>query len=113
MYDKQQDTMHQPPSTFFSCFIQYQAGQAEKQIKAEFERLHEVLIKEEALCLKALASDEEARLAVLDRYINNSKENIADLKKLIDNLKKEMGNEDVLFLRVSKGSSASPCFRSV
>ncbi|KAM6910554.1 tripartite motif containing 35-28 [Xenentodon cancila] len=80
-------------------YIKYQAGQAEKQIKAEFERLRNMLVTEEALCLKVLASDEEEKIAQLERCINITKKDIADLNELIDSLKKEMGNDDLPLLQ--------------
>nr|XP_020445890.1 zinc-binding protein A33-like [Monopterus albus] len=80
-------------------YIKHQAGQAEKQIKAEFERLHNALITEEALRLKALATEEEQKITAIQELIDNTKRDIVILKEFIDNLKKEMGNEDLPLLR--------------
>ncbi|XP_068616447.1 tripartite motif containing 35-28 [Brachionichthys hirsutus] len=80
-------------------YIKYQAGEAEKQIKAEFDRLHKVLVTEEALRLKALSDEEEEKLADVQKLIKNTNRDIAALNKLIDMLKKEMGDEDLPFLR--------------
>lgn len=80
-------------------YIKYQAGQAEKQIKAEFERLHEVLVAEEALRLKALATEEEQKIAAIQELIDNTNKDIEALNKLSDTLKKEMGDEDLTLLR--------------
>ncbi|XP_034729135.1 tripartite motif containing 35-28 [Etheostoma cragini] len=80
-------------------YIKYQAGQAEKQIKEEFERLHKALITEEALRLKALAVEEEHKIASIQKLIENTNKDIDTLKKLNDTLKKEMGNEDLPLLR--------------
>ncbi|KAF3839320.1 hypothetical protein F7725_018037 [Dissostichus mawsoni] len=46
-------------------YVKYQAEQAERQIKAEFERLHKALVAEEALCLKALSDDEGQKIATI------------------------------------------------
>lgn len=80
-------------------FIKYQAGQAEKQIKAEFERLHKVLVTEEALRLKALAAEEEQKIAAVKELIENTNKDIETLTKINDTLKREMGNEDLPFLQ--------------
>ncbi|XP_070692106.1 tripartite motif containing 35-28 [Pempheris klunzingeri] len=80
-------------------YIKYQAGQAEKQVKAEFERLHKVLVTEEALRIQALATEEEQKIAAIQDLISNTNEDIETLKKLIETLKKEMGNEDLPLLR--------------
>ncbi|XP_071326921.1 tripartite motif containing 35-28 [Trachinotus anak] len=79
--------------------IKYQAGQAEKQIKAEFERLHEVLIIEQNLRLNALANEEQQKIAAIKELITNTKEDIVALNELIDTLKKEMGQEDLPLLK--------------
>lgn len=80
-------------------YIKYQAGEAEKQIKAEFERLHEALTKEEVMRLNALAAEEEEKIAAIQKLITRTNKDIASLKELIDTLKKEMGNEDLPLLR--------------
>lgn len=83
---------------------QYQAGLAEKQIKAEFERLHKALVTEEALRLKALATEEEQKMAAIQEQIDNTNKDIEALNKVIETLKKEIGNEDLPLLRVREGS---------
>ena len=94
------------------CLTQYQAGQAEKQIKVEFERLHNALYTEEALRLKALAAEEEQKIAAIQEQIANTSKDITALKELIDTLKKEMGNEDLPLLKV-KDEAAPPQFTSI
>lgn len=101
------DSMHIKTIYKLSCLTQYQAGQAEKQIKVEFERLHNALVTEEALRLKALATEEEEKTAAIQELIENTNKDIVALKELIDSLKKEMGNEDLPLLRVRE-SSLSP-----
>lgn len=94
--------MHRPDT-----LTQYQAGEAEKQIKSEFERLHKVLVTEEALRLKALASEEDEKTANLQKQIDDTKKDIKDMNEIIDTLKKEMGNEDLPLLRVRRDCSVS------
>lgn len=90
--------------TLFSYSTQNQAGQAEVQIKAEFQRLHEVLVAEEKLRLEALATEEEQKLGAIQKLIEHTKKDIVALKVLIDSLKKEMGNEDLPLLKVGDSS---------
>ncbi|KAM9851994.1 tripartite motif containing 35-28 [Aulostomus maculatus] len=80
-------------------YIKYQAGVAEKQIKAEFERLHQVLHKEENLRLNALAAEETQKVAAIEELITKTNKDVKALKELTDNLKKEMGNEDLPLLK--------------
>ncbi|KAM4600558.1 tripartite motif containing 35-28 [Polymixia lowei] len=79
-------------------YIKYQAGQAEKQIKSEFERLHQVLVREEAVRLKALADDEQEKTNVMEDMIAKITRDITSLSELIQTLKREMGDEDLTFL---------------
>ncbi|KAM6967848.1 zinc-binding protein A33-like [Aplochiton taeniatus] len=80
-------------------FIKSQAGQAEKLIKAEFERLHNVLYTEEALRLKALADEEEDKSVTMEDKISTLTRELVILTDLIQTLKREMGGEDLDFLK--------------
>lgn len=80
-------------------YIKYQAGEAEKQIKAEFERLHQVLYAEEAMRLNALSDEEGEKIAAVQELIEITEKDIVSMKELIDTIKKEMGNEDLPLLR--------------
>lgn len=81
---------------------QSQAEQAEKQIKAEFERLRQVLCAEEAARLKALADEEEDKRSRMEERISSLTSDIAALTKLVQTVKREMGAEDLTFLQVSR-----------
>lgn len=76
-------------------YIKNQAGEAEKLIKAEFERLREALVTEENLRLQALATEEQEKTAAIAEMIKDTEKDIIALNKLIETLKKEMGNEDL------------------
>ncbi|CAK6977101.1 tripartite motif containing 35-28 [Scomber scombrus] len=80
-------------------YVKYQAGLAERQIKAEFERLHKVLVTEEVMRLEALACEEKEKLESIQSLIDKANRDTAALKELIDTLKKEMGNEDLALVR--------------
>ncbi|KAG7476182.1 zinc-binding protein A33-like [Solea senegalensis] len=79
-------------------YIKHQAQQAENQIKAEFQRLRELLNKEELLRLKAVETEGEQKIAVAEKLNARTKAHIVALTELIDNVKKEQGNEELTFL---------------
>ncbi|XP_062321617.1 tripartite motif containing 35-28 [Osmerus eperlanus] len=86
----------------FSTTVEYiksQALQAEKQIKAEFNRLHHVLHAEEAARLKALTDEEEEKTVTVKEHINRLTRDIATLSELVKTVKREMGAEDLPFLQ--------------
>lgn len=85
--------------TLCSVLIQYQAEEAEKQIKAEFQRLHDVLTAEEAMRLKALSDEEGEKITAIHKLIESTEKDVVAMKELIDTIKKEMGNEDLPLLR--------------
>lgn len=82
--------------------MQNQAKEAEKQIRLEFEQLHNVLLEEERRRLSALAAEEEQKIAVAYKLVRNIEQDIIGLRKLIDSVKKEMGNEDLPLLQVRR-----------
>ena len=91
-------------------FLQSQAHQAEKQIKAEFTRLHQVLHAEEAARLKALTDEEEEKTITVKEHINRLTRDIATLTELIKTVKREMGGEDLPFLQVTLTSEVNNHF---
>lgn len=80
-------------------YIKSQANQAGKQIKAEFERLHQVLCVEEAARLKALDDENQEKTLALKEKIGCLTRDIAALHELIQTVKREMGDEDLTFLK--------------
>lgn len=93
------------PNWYYNYFVfpltaQVQAGQAEKQIKTEFERLHQVLVAEENRRLHLLATEEGQKVAKIETLISRTKEDILSLDKVIQSVKKEMGDEDLTLLLV-------------
>lgn len=114
--DSYKKTAHQIKNTV--DHIKLQAGQAEMQIRAEFERLRQELVKEEARRLQVLASEEDEKIAALQKLSDKTKKDIVGLKELIDSLKKEMGNDDLPLLqnfksikRKAKWTGEDPCLR--
>ncbi|XP_040020094.2 tripartite motif containing 35-28 [Gasterosteus aculeatus] len=80
-------------------YIKYQAGQAERQIRAEFERLRGELAAEEARRIKVLAAEEEEKIAALQELLHSTNDDVAAIAKLSEALQREMGNEDLALLR--------------
>lgn len=92
----------------FTVVIQNQAQEAEKQIQLEFKRLHDALFSEERQRLNALAAEEEQKIAAIQELTENIERDIVGLRKLIESVKKGMGNEDVLLLQVRDSFSTIP-----
>ncbi|KAL0985067.1 hypothetical protein UPYG_G00152470 [Umbra pygmaea] len=80
-------------------FLKSQAEQAERLIKAEFERLRQVLNNEEAVRLKALADEEDLKRRRMEERINSLTQDIKTLSELVQTVKREMGAEDLPFLQ--------------
>ncbi|XP_076840600.1 E3 ubiquitin-protein ligase TRIM35-like [Brachyhypopomus gauderio] len=78
--------------------IQYQAQHTERQIKEEFEKIHQFLRDEEAARIAALKEEEEQKSHMMRRKIEEMSGEIASLSDQIRNTEKEMEAEDILFL---------------
>ncbi|XP_029695049.1 tripartite motif containing 35-28 isoform X1 [Takifugu rubripes] len=79
--------------------IRNQAQEAEQQIHQEFQRLHDALLTEERLRLEALAAEEAQKIAALQELSGTIRQDVAGLRKLVDSVKRETGNEDVPLLQ--------------
>uniref|UniRef100_A0A8C2JDF9 Tripartite motif containing 35-28 n=1 Tax=Cyprinus carpio TaxID=7962 RepID=A0A8C2JDF9_CYPCA len=80
-------------------FIESQTKDAENQIKEEFERLHQVLRDEETSRINALYREENEKKQMMNEKIENISRDITALAKLIQSVKREMGDEDLTFLQ--------------
>ncbi|XP_076840787.1 uncharacterized protein LOC143485288 [Brachyhypopomus gauderio] len=78
--------------------IKYQAQHTERQIKEEFEKIHQFLRDEEAARIAALKEEEEQKSHMMRRKIEEMSGEIASLSDQIRNTEKEMETEDILFL---------------
>uniref|UniRef100_A0A8C6T8C1 Tripartite motif containing 35-28 n=1 Tax=Neogobius melanostomus TaxID=47308 RepID=A0A8C6T8C1_9GOBI len=79
-------------------YVKQQAGDADKQIKQEFERLHNFLHAEENMRIEALTREEKEKIANLQGRISKTEDHLKRLREHVDTLKKEMGNEDLPLL---------------
>lgn len=88
--------------------MQNQAQESEMQIQLEFKRLHDALFSQERQRLNALAAEEEQKITAIQELAKNTEQDIVGLRKLIESVKKGMGNEDVLLLQVRGSFSTIP-----
>uniref|UniRef100_A0AAY5F3F8 Tripartite motif-containing protein 35-like n=1 Tax=Electrophorus electricus TaxID=8005 RepID=A0AAY5F3F8_ELEEL len=79
--------------------FQCQAQHTERQIKEEFEKLHQFLRDEESARIAALKEEEEQKSHMMRRKIEEMNGEIESLSDKIRNLQKEIEAEDILFLQ--------------
>lgn len=84
-----------PPVLF-----QNQAQCTERQIKKEFEKLHQFLREEEAARIAALKEEEEQKSQTIKRKIEETNHEIARLQDIIRKTEQEMDIEDIALLQV-------------
>lgn len=82
--------------------FKFNAEDAEKQIKEEFEELHQFLRDEEAARIKALREEEKQRSQTIKQVIEEMSNHISSLSCTIRDTEEQMEAEDVSFLQVSK-----------
>ena len=83
--------------------IQTQAQHTERQIKEEFEELHQFLQDEEAARIAALREEEEQKSQMMKEKIDRMSREISSLSDTIRAIEKEMGGDDITFLQVRTG----------
>ncbi|XP_035254233.1 nuclear factor 7, brain-like [Anguilla anguilla] len=79
--------------------IRNQAQHTERQIKAEFEKLHQFLREEEEARLVALKEEEKKKSRIMNEKIKNITGHISTLTEKITAIEKAMGTEDTSFLK--------------
>ncbi|KAL6483752.1 hypothetical protein MHYP_G00086240 [Metynnis hypsauchen] len=87
-----------------AAHIKTQAQHTERQIKKEFEKLHQFLRDEEAARIAALKEEEDQKSQMMRRKIEEMNGEISALSDTIRNIEKEMEAEDVLFLQNFKST---------
>ncbi len=78
--------------------LQVQTQQTEKQIKQEFEKLHQFLRDEEAARIAALREEEEQKSQTMKEEIEKMSREISSLSDTIRAIEEEA--DDVTFLQV-------------
>ncbi|XP_062390904.1 E3 ubiquitin-protein ligase TRIM35-like [Sardina pilchardus] len=84
--------------------ITVQAQHTERQIKQEFEKLHQFLRDEEAARIAALKEEEEQKSQMMKEKIEKISEEISSLTDTIRAIEKEMGADDISFLQNYKST---------
>ncbi|MCI4378155.1 hypothetical protein PGIGA_G00212760 [Pangasianodon gigas] len=84
--------------------IKIQAQHTERQIKEEFEKLHQFLRDEEAARIAALREEEEQKSQMMKEKIKKLSRDISSLSDTISTIEEEMRADDVLFLQNYKAT---------
>ncbi|XP_058240983.1 E3 ubiquitin-protein ligase TRIM35-like [Hemibagrus wyckioides] len=79
--------------------IKIQAQHTERQIKEQFEKLHQFLRDEEAVRITALREEEEQKSQMMKEKIEKLSRDTSSLSDTIRAVEEEMRAEDVLFLQ--------------
>uniref|UniRef100_A0A3B1KK40 Tripartite motif-containing protein 35-like n=1 Tax=Astyanax mexicanus TaxID=7994 RepID=A0A3B1KK40_ASTMX len=82
-----------------AAHIKTQTQHTERQIKQEFEKLHQFLRDEEAVRIAALKEEEEQKSQMMRRKIEEMNEEISSISNTIRNIEKEMEAGDIQFLQ--------------
>ncbi|XP_018610119.2 nuclear factor 7, brain [Scleropages formosus] len=81
-----------------------QVQHTEKQIKEQFEELHQFLRDEETARLDSLRKEEEDKSLIITQKIEDIEDDISSLSDTIRSLEQEMGVEDIPFLKNYKAT---------
>ncbi|KAG5283031.1 hypothetical protein AALO_G00037490 [Alosa alosa] len=87
-----------------AAHVKTQTQNTEKQIKEEFENLHQFLQDEEAARIAALREEEEQKSQMMKEKIEKMSREISSLSDTIRAIEEEMGADDVTFLQNYKST---------
>ncbi|XP_031431849.1 E3 ubiquitin-protein ligase TRIM35-like [Clupea harengus] len=82
-----------------ASYIKIQAHQSEKQIKEEFEKLHQFLKDEEEARIRALKEEEEQKSLIMKEKTEELSKEMSTLSDKITAIEKQMVAEDIIFLQ--------------
>ncbi|XP_041927050.1 E3 ubiquitin-protein ligase TRIM35-like isoform X2 [Alosa sapidissima] len=82
-----------------AAYIKTQTKDTEKQIKEEFEKLHQFLRDEEAARIAALREEEEQKSQMMKEKIEKMSREISSLSDTIRAVEQEMRADDITFLQ--------------
>ncbi|KAL2080814.1 hypothetical protein ACEWY4_022667 [Coilia grayii] len=88
--------------------IQTQVQHTEKQIKEEFEKLHQFLRDEEAARIAALREEEEQKSQMMKQKIEKMSREISSLSDTIRAIEEEMRSDYVMFLQPKPTAALTP-----
>ncbi|XP_030648359.1 zinc-binding protein A33-like isoform X1 [Chanos chanos] len=89
--------------------IKTQAKHTERQIKEEFEKLHQFLRDEEAARIAELREEEEQKSQMMKEDIKEMNREISRLSDTIRAIEEEIKSEDILFLKVNEDNILAQC----
>ncbi|XP_041928108.1 zinc-binding protein A33-like [Alosa sapidissima] len=87
-----------------AAHVKTQTQNTEKQIKEEFEKLHQFLRDEEAARIAALREEEEQKSQMMKEKIEKMSREISSLSDTIRAIEEEMGADDITFLQNYKST---------
>ncbi|XP_076119156.1 zinc-binding protein A33-like [Alosa pseudoharengus] len=87
-----------------AAHIKSQTQNTEKQIKEEFEKLHQFLRDEEAARIAALREEEEQKSQMMKKKIEKMRREISSLSDTTRAIEEQMGADDVTFLQNCKST---------
>ncbi|KAL2080821.1 hypothetical protein ACEWY4_022674 [Coilia grayii] len=93
-----------------AAHIKTQALDTERQIKEEFEKLHQFLRDEEAARIAALREEEEQKSQMMKEKIEKMSREISSLSDTIRAIEEEMKADDVTFLQVRTTALTPECY---
>ncbi|XP_066507715.1 E3 ubiquitin-protein ligase TRIM35-like [Hoplias malabaricus] len=85
-----------------AAYIKTQAQHIERQIKEQFERLHQFLRDEETASIAALKEEEKQKSDMIKKRIEEMTGEISILTDTIRSIQKEMEAEDISFLQLQE-----------
>ncbi|KAG5283024.1 hypothetical protein AALO_G00037420 [Alosa alosa] len=87
-----------------AAHIKTQAQHTERQIKEDFEKLHQFLRDEEAVRIAALREEEEQKSQMMKEKIEKMSREISSLSDTIRAIEEKMGSDDITFLQNYKST---------
>ncbi|XP_062391344.1 E3 ubiquitin-protein ligase TRIM35-like isoform X2 [Sardina pilchardus] len=87
-----------------AAYIKTQTQNTEKQIKEEFEKLHQFLRDEEAARIAALREEEEQKSQMMKEKIEKMSRDLSTLSDTIRAIEEQIGAGDLTFLQNYKGT---------
>uniref|UniRef100_A0A3P9JX38 Tripartite motif containing 35-12 n=1 Tax=Oryzias latipes TaxID=8090 RepID=A0A3P9JX38_ORYLA len=86
--------------TFCFCLLQSQTLETQKEIKSQFEELHQVLYTEESWRLEAVKKEEEEKVAMVMKQMQEVSAEMLSITENISSIQKQLVLDDMVLLKV-------------